>query len=171
MACLRFEPASFNQLPALLELFEAARAWHMKLNVNPWPPFEATLIEKDIADAALFALIEDDRLIGTVTIYDSDPLIWSDKKPAYYIHRLATARECMGRGIGSRIVAEVERLGKDAGKQSLRLDCWADNEKLKRYYESLNFVRLHDVFTPEIPSLPAHYWNCTATLFERHISF
>src|SRR5947209_2562755 len=105
--------------------------------------------------------------MGSVTVMDEDPLVWGDDLPALYIHRLVVARNFKGQNIGSVIVDHVERMAIERQKLALRLDCWANNDRLKRHYERLGFKQIRDVAMGAAPSLPAHYKNSTTTLFER----
>lgn len=154
---------------AVMKLFSEARSWQQVAGVNTWPELEPTRILTDIDQGSVFVLIHKDSVIGSVTIFESDPLIWPDDRRALYIHRLATARRLKGRGLCGMIIDYAARRARDQGKALLRLDCWAGNERLKRYYEQLSFVRIRDLFMGEVRELPAHYWNSTTTLFERPV--
>ena len=65
---------------------------------------------------------------------------WADRaaEPAYYVHNLVTSPAVPG--AGRRILEEIERLGRDAGKCALRLDCAVDNAFLNAYYESGGYL-------------------------------
>jgi predicted N-acetyltransferase YhbS len=139
----------------------------MEMNVSQWPLFELDRVLEDIDQGRLLVLMKDQHVVGGVTLTETDPLIWTDNTPAFYIHRLVVARYLKGQDIGSVIVDLVEQRAITSGKSVLRLDCWANNDRLKRYYERIGFRKIRDLAMGEAPSLPAHYRNSTTTLFER----
>jgi hypothetical protein len=108
-------------------------------------------------------------VVGSVTVSETDPLIWNDNTPALYIHRLVVARDLKGLNLGQLMIDRIEEIAVDRGKEVLRLDCWANNQRLKSYYERIGFARVNDVTFDEVPSLPLHYRNSTTTLFEKRL--
>lgn len=80
------------------------------------------------------------EVVGTTTLQESDPLIWGDvPDEAFYVHRLAIRRTYAGRGLGLQLLCWAEEAARAVGKRYLRLDCWAGNDALRRYYESAGF--------------------------------
>lgn len=165
----RFEKASLQHFNDIMRLFEKARLWHGEVGVSPWPEFDESEVKGNIVDGAVYVLTLNDLVIGTATVFEEDPLIWEDAEPAFYVHRMATDRAFKGNGLSRVMIGHLAEEAKSVGKASLRLDCWAENEKLKEFYRSLGFKMLHDVFMGEAHSLPAHYWNSTTTLFEMRL--
>ena len=51
-----------------------------------------------------------------------------------------------GKGIGKAIMAEAERIVKEQGYQSIRLDTYSKNAPAINFYESLGYKRRGDVF-------------------------
>jgi ribosomal protein S18 acetylase RimI-like enzyme len=169
MSIMKFElhTAQITHIGRMMELYEEARRWHAEMSVSQWPLFELERVLDDIDNKRLFVIKAGQCVLGGVTVTDEDVLIWGDDLPALYIHRLVVARDFKGQNIGSMIVEHVERMAIKRRKLILRLDCWADNDRLKRYYEQLGFKQVRDVAMGAATSLPAHYRNSTTTLFER----
>lgn len=164
---LELHAAQISHVGRMMWLFEEARRWHKEMNVSRWPLFELERVLDDIENGRLFIIKQDQCVLGGVTVTEDDPLIWGDECPALYIHRLVVARNFKGQSIGNIIVDHVERMAIARNKLALRLDCWAENDRLKRYYERIGFKQIRDVAMGIAPSLPAHYRNSTTTLFER----
>ena len=164
-----FGAAEHRHHAAVMKLFREARTWQQALGANTWPEFEPAKILNDIDQGYVFVVTHEATVIGSVTIFETDPLIWPDDRAALYIHRLATARSLKGRGLCGMIIDHAARRARAQGKRFLRLDCWAGNERLKGYYQKMGFVRVRDMFMGEARELPAHYWNSTTTLFERPV--
>jgi RimJ/RimL family protein N-acetyltransferase len=169
MSDLAFLSAQQDHHAAVMALFHEARAWHDEVKADPWPEFDPEEVRENIHGNAVFVLLRADTVVGTVTVFESDPLIWTDDQPALYIHRMATTRRLKGNGLCKFMVDQLSLHATELNKLFLRLDCWANNEKLKRYYEQLGFVRQRDLYMGDARSLPAHYWNSTTTLFEKRV--
>jgi ribosomal protein S18 acetylase RimI-like enzyme len=60
-----------------------------------------------------------------------------------YVGDLVVSRSSRGRGIGSRLMKECERLAKEAGRDEIRLGVIAENEHSHRFYMKLGFNDLH----------------------------
>jgi ribosomal protein S18 acetylase RimI-like enzyme len=161
------QAAKITQMSPIMGLFEEGRKWHGEMKVSEWPVFELARVLDDIDNDRLFVLMDKQLVVGSVTISESDPLIWSDNTPALYIHRLVVARDLKGLNLGKLIVDKIEEKAIERDKSALRLDCWANNERLKSYYERIGFVKLTNVTIGDVPSLPLHYRNSTTTLFQR----
>ncbi|KAF9119517.1 hypothetical protein BGW39_000256 [Mortierella sp. 14UC] len=79
-----------------------------------------------------------------VTNFDDpfDELLWKeylaeqggDWKDALYLHRLVLKAPFKGVGLTPKIVEFVEEKVKESGRHFLRLDCLANNERLRRFY-------------------------------------
>ena len=65
--------------------------------------------------------------------------------PERYIEAMVTDRRLAGRGIGSSLVADAVARARAAGATVLRADCWAESERLVRWYEQQGFAREHVV--------------------------
>ena len=83
-------------------------------------------------------LVEVDGAISaTVTVDWSDP-VWSDVGGNAYLHRMAVRRQ--EPGLGAVILAWAQDLARQHGRDALRLDCVASNDRLRAYYETAGFV-------------------------------
>jgi ribosomal protein S18 acetylase RimI-like enzyme len=167
MMTLELHAAQLAHVDRIMWLFEEARRWQTDMKVSQWPLFELERVLDDIENNRQFVIKIDQGVMGSVTVTEEDPLVWGDDLPALYIHRLVVARNFKGQNVGNIIVDHVERMAIQRQKLALRLDCWANNDRLKRYYERLGFKQIRDVAMGAAPSLPAHYKNSTTTLFER----
>nr|WP_272898641.1 GNAT family N-acetyltransferase [Subtercola vilae] len=63
---------------------------------------------------------------------------------AAYVHRLTVSSTHRGDNLGGRQLSWVEVRARGDGKQSVRLDCAADNPRLRRFYERRGFTRVRD---------------------------
>jgi GNAT superfamily N-acetyltransferase len=64
---------------------------------------------------------------------------------AVLLYRLAVRRSVAGTGVAADLLAWAAGFTRQQGKQELRLDCWAGNTRLKRYYKEAGFEYRGDV--------------------------
>ena len=75
-----------------------------------------------------------------------DELFWGKKNDkAAYIHSFTIKRELSGKGIGYRVLKEIEKNLKNKGINYLRLDCGINIKKLCDYYKNYGFNEVGNV--------------------------
>lgn len=67
----------------------------------------------------------------------------------FYVHRMATAPDCAGYGLGSRLLGRAVDVARERAGVLLRLECSRTNEGLKRYYVGQGFRQVNDVQVPK----------------------
>ena len=83
----------------------------------------------------------DPRAVGVFRIQWADPELWEeDGGSAGYLYGLAVRPDLHGQRIGEQMLDWAQRYFAESGRRVLRLDCRADNPKLRGYYERLGFV-------------------------------
>ena len=164
-------PACAADLPALMALFRDARAWHVAKGVDVWSTFDPALIARDVAQRRIHVAHCEGAVCGTVTLLDSDPLVWgAEDKDALYVHRFATARSLAGKGIGAQILRWATEFARARGKRFLRLETWDGNPGMRRYYEQHGFRHVQDRYFPLDSPLPADYRGTHKSLYELGLS-
>ncbi|QJB38271.1 GNAT family N-acetyltransferase [Chitinophaga oryzae] len=133
-----------------------------------WKGFERSVVEQEIEQKRQWKLVVDNKTVCVFVTTFSDPLIWGEKDetPSLYLHRIATHPEYRGRGFVKQIVDWAKQYGRENGRQYLRLDTGAGNEKLNNYYVSCGFTYLGVVSIPDPEGLPAHYRDGGFATFE-----
>ncbi|WP_341277962.1 GNAT family N-acetyltransferase [Paenibacillus sp. FSL H8-0537] len=89
-----------------------------------------------------------EELAGSVILQqqpsDWDRKLWGEveagKGSAIFLHRLVVNRQFSGKGLGSDMMAWVERGIQYSGKDRIKLDCIANNEKLNRFYKQCGYT-------------------------------
>lgn len=115
-----------------------------------------------IASRSLFIAEIDWRPVGAIVLMRDDPQIWGDVPgEAVYVHGLATRGTVQGQGVGAAMLDWAGDIAKRADRHWLRLDCTAENARLRAYYEGLGFAHRGDVRVGEPPR------QRNAALYER----
>lgn len=79
-------------------------------------------------------------------VYDGEPAYerldgrWLSEAPYVVVHRLAVAEEARHRGMALRFMQEVERMSRERGVESFKVDTNFDNLRMLHLLEKLGFV-------------------------------
>ena len=146
------EAASTSDAGHVVALYHEAVIWLRSQGVDQWQtmPGIEDRIAADIDVGVVWVVRRNGGEIVASIKLDarSDPELWrpeDDPTAALYAHRMLVTRVEAGRHVGSALLDWASRRAAKAGKRWLRLDAWASNEQLHRYYlnEGFEFVRLH----------------------------
>ena len=151
----------------VLQLFKNAAEKINKMNIDHWqywinPPLEKIKwVEEGIQNNEFFFIQTlNGENLGMVRIMDEDILYWGkQKEKAKYIHSLVVTDNYNGKGIGTKIIQQIENNAKEENYRFLRLDADSKNPKLCSYYEKLGFKKMG------IKELPLSTYN----LYEKEI--
>lgn len=164
---MKIKVANQKNLPVISHLLSAARDWHVATAPEVWPVFSLESISRDIAAERVYLFSIDNIYVATVTITESDPLIWDDaEESAFYIHKFASRRDYAGQGVGAAVIEWAKGHTLRSQKKFLRLNTWASNSGLNRYVEEQGFSYVKSKSFPVDSPLPAHYRGATRNLFE-----
>lgn len=141
--CLR--PARPADLAPYLGLLDDADQWLASRNLTRWgsgsvrdfAPYFAESIE---AGEVYLAYLDDD-LAGTLRLLPKDSIAWPEieKNDAFYVYNLVVRRTWAGQRLGRRILDWAECRTASMSRNFLRLDCFAGNSILRRYYADAGF--------------------------------
>src|SRR5690606_30412107 len=142
---IRFKQVESKDKSKVLQLFKNAAERISKMNIDHWqywinPPVEKIRWVEEGIDNDEFFFIQtvEGENIGMVRIMDEDILYWGkQKEKAKYIHSLVITDRYNGKGIGTKIIQQIENNAKEVNSRYLRLDADAKNPKLCSYYEKL----------------------------------
>lgn len=131
-----------------MKIVAEAAAWLTAKGIDQWPSLPNIHWQRRMAAAIeqseVYTVGIANNRFGIVRLTWSDPY-WPDDGRAGYVHSMAIRTAMHGKGVGAAILewamAEVRR----QGRRRLRLDCLADNSRLRRYYEDQGFVHQGEV--------------------------
>ncbi|CAM1341925.1 GNAT family N-acetyltransferase [Tenacibaculum amylolyticum] len=145
-----FKQIETKDLNQVLELFKEAAEKIALKNVDHWqywknPPTEKIQWVVEGIQKKEFFFINNtvQENIGMVRIMNEDELYWGiQTEKAKYIHSLVVKGAYNGKGIGAKIIQEIENNAKKDACKYIRLDAVATNTKLCKYYEKLGFQKV-----------------------------
>ncbi len=151
MRSTRFEilRAREADLDTVLAVLDEAADWLITKGIlGQWRPgsFSREAFADQIACGEVWVAKLGEETVGTITLQWSDELFWPGApSDAGYVHKLALRPAYLRRGFGLQMVEWASQTAKLAGKKFLRLDCMAEDKKIRDYYEKAGFIHMSDV--------------------------
>ena len=137
------KPADSADFPVIMEIFTEAAAWLEEKGIDQWasPPneFFRQRVAEAIERGEFYTVGIVTNRFGVLRFIWSDPY-WPDDGLAGYVHSLAVRPSMHGQKLGEMMLSWAMIRAKREKKQFLRLDCRADNGRIRRYYEEQGFV-------------------------------
>ena len=101
-----------------------------------------------IEKGACFVAVCDRRLVGTITLYDTDlesESAWYHRRAVASIHQLGVDPEFQGRGLGTQLLKFAEGHARARGYQELALETPEPAKHLVAFYAGLGYRRVESV--------------------------
>ncbi|WP_217198121.1 GNAT family N-acetyltransferase [Streptomyces buecherae] len=145
LAALSFRRADAGDVTEFVRLRDAAARWQRARGIQQWRPgelgpehFRARLREGELWLATLGPT---GPTVGAWELWWEDVAAWGEQPPvAGYVHRLVVDRQTAPPGAGRHLLAVAERRVLAHGRTLCRLDCLANNDRLRAYYEDAGYA-------------------------------
>jgi len=158
--------ATLAETDLLIEIHEDAARWLWSRGIHQWEPgtFPLDRLIACIERGEVHIARLEGKPVGMAIVQEADEDTW-DAQPndALYLHGLRVLRAYAGRGIGRAILRWAEEQVAARGRIYLRLDCMADNAKLRAYYEDAGFRYVSDATDEDDPD-----WR--AAMYEKRVA-
>ncbi|MBE7129337.1 GNAT family N-acetyltransferase [Bacillus mycoides] len=132
--------AKLNDLQQVLNVLNKVTLDLQKKGINQWDyPWDTNKITSEIKKNYLYVLLIASETIGTFGIKEIDSLsdLTIDSK-SKYLYQIAILPEYQGNKFGSVITEFACSYAKEVNN-TIYLDCWTGNEKLKHFYLNNGF--------------------------------
>ena len=162
---LAFERATLAETDLLIAIHEKASRWLLARGIRQWKTdtFPRDRLSIRIERGEVYVVRLGGEPVGMVILQEADEDTWGARPDdALYLHGLRVLRAYAGRGIGRAILRWAEDQVTSRGRIYLRLDCLADNAKLRAYYEDAGFRHITDMTWEDDPD-----WR--SSLYERRV--
>lgn len=152
MEQLLFRPALAADAPRIMQIIRQAQAQMRALGSDQWQdgyPAPSD-IDRDIAAGVGYVLAhagETEAIAYGAILFDGEPAYdaiegqWLTVGPYAVLHRLAVADGHKRQGIAGEFMRRTERLARERGTGSFRVDTHRDNGYMLRLIERHGFVR------------------------------
>lgn len=160
-----------NSLPedidTIFQFYDMAVAYQKKVFNKHWQGFSNVLVVAEIAENRQYKILVDGEVACIFAVTFNDQLIWGEKDhDSIYIHRIVTHSAFRGYSFVKEIIKWAKEYAADHDIKFIRMDTWADNEKLLKYYTSCGFDYVGVVTMKKTDGLPKHYEGISLSLFE-----
>jgi predicted GNAT family N-acyltransferase len=163
-----FVNATSDDLNVICRLFEEAILFQKKNNYIGWNSYDKDYIKADIQNRLLFKIINEGEIICIFSICYTDLLIWREREKgdAVYLHRIVLNQKFKGEKVFQKILDWAIGFAKEKELKYIRMDTWAENEKIIGYYKSYGFKFVENYTTPNTENLPVQHRNLNVALLE-----
>jgi ribosomal protein S18 acetylase RimI-like enzyme len=157
-----------KDIDTIFEFYDMAIEHQKKVFHKHWEGFSHQLVKQEIEENRQYKILVDDKPACVFAVTFNDPQIWEkrDQDPSIYIHRIVTHPDYRGYGFINIIIGWAKAYAKNNNLQYIRIDTWADNEKLLNYYTGCGFSHVGLIKIAPNSGLPKHYEGISLNLFE-----
>jgi GNAT superfamily N-acetyltransferase len=145
---LTIRPGGLADTEWLLELFDEAVAWMVargqpeQWGSEPWSAHpERVRRVGGLTRTGLSVAELDGEPVGALVVGDAPAYVPPPDRPELYVNLLLTSRRHAGRGIGADLVRVAVAQARAAGRDVVRVDCYAGAPALVAWYERQGFRR------------------------------
>jgi ribosomal protein S18 acetylase RimI-like enzyme len=164
---IQVQNSLYNDIDTIFEFYDMAIAHQKKVFNKHWQGFSRELVETEVAENRQYKILVDDKVACVFAVTFNDKLIWGDRdQDSIYIHRIVTHPDFRGYAFVKEIIKWAKVYAEANGIKYIRMDTWADNEKLLAYYTSCGFEYVGVVKMDQTAGLPKHYEGISLSLFE-----
>jgi thioredoxin reductase (NADPH) len=156
-----------NDIDTIFEFYDLAIAHQKQVFNKHWQGFSKDLIDTEIAEKRQYKILVNGVVACIFAVTFNDALIWKERdQHAIYIHRIVTHPDFRGFSFVKEIIKWAKQYAMENSLEFVRMDTWADNEKLLSYYTSCGFDFTGTVTMTKTDGLPKHYEGISLNLFE-----
>jgi len=164
---LQVTNSQLSDIDIIFEFYDMAIAHQKKVFNKHWQGFSRDLVETEIAENRQYKIIVNDVTACVFAVTFDDQLIWGERDhDSIYIHRIVTHPDFRGYAFVKEIIKWAKHYAAEHQIKFIRMDTWADNEKLLNYYTGCGFEYVGVVTLEKSEGLPKHYEGISLSLFE-----
>jgi ribosomal protein S18 acetylase RimI-like enzyme len=164
---MRIINSQLSDLNTIFQFYDLAIAHQKKVFNKHWQGFSKELIETEITENRQYKILVGNEVAAIFAVTFNDPLIWKERdRDSIYIHRIVTHPNFRGLSFVKEIIKWAKQYSKNNQLKYIRMDTWADNEKLLEYYTGCGFNFAGTVNMENSKDLPKHYEGISLNLFE-----
>ncbi len=141
---------SNDDFDVICHLFDEAIKYQQRNHYPAWPTYDQKFLLSDIENKKQFKIVQDDQISCIFSICYSDRIIWRgrDDKRALYLHRIVTNPVFKGNELFKEVLSWAKMHAVEKGLDFIRMDTWADNPSIIKYYKQFGFDVVGNLTTP-----------------------
>ena len=160
-----------NDVELVFDLFEHSIKYQQKKGYPVWENYDRNAIINDIGNHNQYKAVLSSKTAIVFSVCYNDKIIWREleKGDAIYLHRIVVNPEFKGQKLFGLIVEWSVSHCREKSLKNIRMDTWANNPTIIKYYETFGFRFIENFTTPDSTELPAHNRNLALALLEHPI--
>ena len=157
-----------EDLDDILWLFGQAINLQGKNGYKVWDSIDRAALEKEIEKGLHYKIVHENDILCIFSVQYKDPFIWRDKDQgdALYLHRIVVNPSFKGQRQFEKVLNWAKIIARLQHFKFIRMDTWADNEKIINYYMSFGFEFVEYYKTINTPELPVQNRELSVVLLE-----
>lgn len=165
---LQIVNTTVKDLAFVYELFDLSVKYQEARGYPSWKNYDKSALAQDVESKQQYKVILDTQIGIVFSVRYSDKVIWRemDQGDAIYLHRIVVNPAFKGQKLFGKILNWVIQHAKQKKLGFVRMDTWANNEKIIEYYKGFGFKFVGNYTTPDTPELPKHNRNLALALLE-----
>ena len=162
------ENAHTTDLPFIYHLFDEAILFQRRNAYRGWDGYDKAFLSEDVKKGLLYKVIYQQQIACIFSVCYTDQLIWRemDRGNAIYLHRVVLNQQFKGQHLFQQVLDWARQTAIERGLTYIRMDTWADNEKIIDYYKRYGFQFIEQYTTADTTALPLQHRNLTVALLE-----
>lgn len=162
------QPATADDLNTIYWLFEQAIDYQKKNNFIGWKSYDKSFLQSDVENGLLFKVTDNGEIKCIFSVCYSDILIWREKEKsdAIYLHRIVVHPSSRGERLFGTVLSWAIEEAKKRQMKYIRMDTWAENERIISYYKDYGFRFIENYTTSATEDLPQQHRNLNVALLE-----
>lgn len=142
----KINKVEISEIDRVCEILKSVVAYMKKIGFTQWDDDypRRDILQRDIELNQLYGAYKDSKLVGFIALTNNqdeeyNDIAWQYKSPYLIVHRLQVDPAFRGQRIGYGLMIFAEKLAKDTGCKSIRLDTRQDNTSAINLYIKLGY--------------------------------
>ena len=164
----KIENTTPEDLLFVFELFDLSIVYQQQHGYPVWKNYDKATLINDVNNKHQYKIVIDNQIAMVYSVCYSDKILWREmeKGDSVYLHRIVVNPKFKGQRLFGLILDWAIQHVKSNGLKFVRMDTWADDDKIIDYYKGFGFYFIEVFNTPDIPELPVHNRNIPLALLE-----
>lgn len=157
-----------KDLDFIYHLFDEAISYQRKNEYPVWIGYDKEVLIRDIKNKLQYKIVIANNIACVFSICFSDKIIWREREKgdSLYLHRIVVNPAYKGQKQFGKILNWSVEYAHKNGLSHIRMDTWAENPNLIKYYKSFGFRMVGKFTTPNSEELPLQQRDNNIVLLE-----
>ena len=164
----KIEHTTEEDLEFVFWLFEQAIAYQKQKQYNIWKNYDKDLLRSEVKNKTQYKIVINQKTALIFSVVYDDKLVWGehDKDDSIFLHRIVVNPEFKGLRLFGVVLDWSIKHAQSLNRSFVRMDTWASNGNIIKYYESFGFVFIGNNRTPDNQELAIQHRGLHVALLQ-----